>query len=157
MKKYIFIFLVFVLFSSCQTKYDKTFNFAFYDEIDSIDSQTGILSRQYSKGRQSFHFKLNKYEMDKIKKLYISNHLDKLPNNYESTCKIFSIPSSDERFIIYYNGEKKTFIYDGFYEYTDVDSTRVQKNIKCFRDSVVDIIYGNKEIEKIKASNIMRM
>ena len=157
MKKYILIFLAVGLFYSCQKKQDKTFNFAIYEDIDSIDTKSGILSRQYLKGRQSFHFKLTKNEMAKILKLYESKQLDKLPDNYESTCKVFEIPPSKERFIIYYNGEKKTFIYDYFYEYKDLDSTKVQGNIKSFRDSVMKIIYDNKGIKEIKACDIIRL
>jgi hypothetical protein len=157
MKKYMLIFLAVGLLYSCQKKQDKTFNLAIYDEIDSIDTKSGILSRQYLNGRQSFHFKLAKNEIDKILKLYVSKHLDELPDNYESTCKVISIPNTEERFIIFYKGEKKTFIYNYFYEYSDLDSTKVQGNIKCFRDSVIRIIYDNKEIKEIKACDIARM
>lgn len=157
MKKYILIFLATGLFYSCLTKQDKTFNFSIYDNIDSIDTKSGILTRQYLKGRQHFHFKLTESEMDIIQKLYKSKQLDKLPDNYESTCRVVSIPPSDEKFIIHYNGEKKTFVYNYFYEYINPDSIKVQRNIKCFRDSVIEIIYNNKEIRKIKASNIGQM
>jgi hypothetical protein len=157
MKKYALIFLVTGLFYSCHTKQDRTFNLSIYDHIDSIDTKSGILTRQYLKGRQHFHFRLTKNEMDIIQKLYISKQLDKLPDNYESTCNVVVIPPSEEKFSIHYNGEKKTFVYNYFYEYIDPDSTKVQENIKHFRDSVIKIIYNNKEIRKIKASNIGQM
>ena len=48
-------------------------------------------------------------------------------------------------------------MYNYFYEYKDMDSTIVQENIKHFRDSVVKILYDNKELEKIKSSDIIRM
>lgn len=157
MKKYILLLIAAGLLCNCQTKQDKTFNFAMYGEILSLDTKSGIISIKYLKGRQSFKFKLTKTEMDKIQKLYLSKHLDKLPDNYESTCKVFSIPNTDKRFIIYFNGKKKTFMYNYFYEYKDMDSTKVQENIKHFRDSVVKILYDNKELEKIKPSDIIRM
>jgi hypothetical protein len=167
MKNYVSILFVLGLFYSCQLhndekkvtekkniEVDSTFHFIVRVDGDSINSKTGTFTRQYTKGSKSIHFELTKTEFKNIKTLYFEEKLDTLPNNFILNCQIYLTGTTEDEFVIHFDGKQKKFYYNSYYECVDKKSEKIFRSIERFRNYVHKIIIEKEEIDKLDKTDI---
>jgi len=101
-----------------------------------LDSRSGTLTRNTDSGQKTYHFKFTELELKKIKSLYVDAKLDTLPDNYTPSCEIYMTSTSDEKIIVFFNGKKKSFIYNNGYDCSEKQSKKIVAKIQNFENFI---------------------
>jgi len=107
-----------------------------------LDSRSGTLTRNTESGQQTYHFKFTELELEKIKSLYFDKKIDTLPDNYRPSCEINMTSTSDEKIVVYFNGKKKSFIYNDGFDCSEENSKKIVAKIKNFENYIFKTVLG---------------
>lgn len=141
--------------SAVNESIDTTFFFIMYNQIDFIDSKKGVLRRAHSKGPIIANLQLTENETSSIKRVFLDNKLNQLPNKFIPKNATYGIPI-ERTIIVYYKGKYKWYFYDTSYEgsITDKEEMKMVEGIKLFIDFIDNIIYKKDNIKNLLRSDI---
>lgn len=133
------------------------FSFVIEDPVNTLDSRDSTYRRRYIGKDSVVTLVFSHQELDRIYASFLDNGLDKMPEEYDASCKIAVLPTFPEELTLTSNGQVRRLTYNSDYECSNTVTSGQLSRINIFLSLIDEIVETKEAVKNMKETDIVFM